>query len=314
MKVVLVGAAGFLGKHLVHALAEAGHDCLVLTRNADPRKDVRLLPRTRLREVDVHDEDALARAIEGAGAAVSMAGILNERGFGGQGFHRVHVELVEKIVAACHSAGIRRLLHVSAINAGQGESHYLRTKGEAEALLRESGLDVTVFRPSVIFGPDDSFFNRFAQLLRLAPVMPLACPGARMQPVYVGDVTAAMVRSLADEETVGKVYELAGPRVYTLRELVEWTAHTLGLRRRVLGLPRFLSRLQAAVMDFVPGKPFSTDNYLSLQHDNVSDRKDLESLGLRPTSIEAVVPDYLGDSPRQRRLDASRRRHRSVSP
>ncbi|MEJ2535286.1 MAG: complex I NDUFA9 subunit family protein [Gammaproteobacteria bacterium] len=312
MKVALVGASGFIGQRLVQELTRAGQECVVLTRNAAGRREIKLIGGARLLEADVYDPDALAAAFAGADAAVSMAGILNEKGFGGGGFQRVHVELVEGIIAACRAAGVTRLLHLSAINAGKGESHYLRSKGEAEALLADSGLEVTVFRPSVVFGPGDSFFRRFARLLRFAPVMPLACPDARLQPVYVGDVAAAMRNALEDPGTIGKTFELAGPRVYTLRELVAWTAAALGLRRRVIGLPRFLSRLQAVLMDFVPGKPFSTDNFLSLQLDNVSERGDLAALGIQPASIEAIVPAYLGVSPRQQRLDAFRRRYRGA--
>jgi len=314
MKLALVGASGFLGGRLVQELAQADHECLVLTRNAAGRRELKLIRGARLREADVYDADALAQAFAGVDAVVSMAGILNERGFGGKGFHRVHVELVERIIDACRGAGVRRLLHVSAINAGKGESHYLRSKGEAEALLADSSLDVTIFRPSVVFGPGDSFFTRFARLLRFTPVLPLACPDARLQPVYAGDVAAAMRRALEDPATIGSSYELAGPQAYTLCELVAWTADVLGLQRRIIGLPRTLARLQAMIMDFVPGKPFSTDNFLSLQVDNVSDRGDLDALGITPTSIEAVVPAYLDVSPRQRRLDASRRRHRGAGP
>jgi NADH dehydrogenase len=238
-----------------------------------------------------------------------MAGILNEAGFGGRGFRRVHVDLVQGIVEACREAGVKRLLQVSALNAGKGESHYLRTKGEAEVLLGAAkDLDVTIFQPSVIFGPGDGFFNRFAGLLRLAPVLPLACPNSRLQPVYAGDVAQAMARSLADVSTVGRTYQLGGPRDYSLIELVRWTAETLCLKRVVLPLPKVASRLQAMAMDLVPGKPFSTDNYLSLQVDNVAPENSLSEFGFLPGSVETIVPTYLGQSPRQQRLRTLRQR------
>ncbi len=308
MRILTIGGSGFLGHHAALALARAGHDNTVLTRQPARRSRLRLVPGLELAVADVHDRDTLARAMDGRDVVVSMAGILNEKGRDGSGFHRVHVGLVASLVEAAREAGVRRILHVSALGAGAGKSHYQRTKGEAEALLRESGMDVTVFRPSVVFGEGDGFFNRFASLLRLAPVLPLACPDARLQPVWAHDVGAAMALALERPDAVGATWELGGPKVYTLKELVRWTAATLGLRRTVIGLPDGVSRLQAAVMDFVPGKPFSTDNYRSLQVDNVTGDNALPRIGIRPASVESVVPAYLQASPRLKRLDRARAR------
>ncbi len=306
MQLVTIGGSGFLGHHVARAFSRAGHDNRILTRQPARRGEFRLVPGVDVAGADVYDVESLARQLEGADAVVSMAGILNEKGRNGAGFRRVHVELVEGIVTACRQAGVGRVLHVSALGAGQGESHYQRTKGEAEALLHDSGLDVTVFQPSVVFGNGDSFFNRFAQLLRIAPALPLACPSSRLQPVWARDVAAAMVQSLERDDATGATWQLAGPRVYTLKELVQWTAQTLGLKRAVIGLPDGVSRLQAALMDFVPGKPFSTDNYRSLQVDNVAGDNAFPRLGIRPASIEAVVPGYLVESARQQRLRRAR--------
>jgi len=248
--------------------------------------------------------DSLAAALQGADALVSLIGILNERGRSGTGFRKVHVGTAETIAEACRVSGLRRVVLISALNAGKGKSHYLASKGEAEEVLRQSGsVDETILQPSVIFGVGDAFFNRFAGLLRLTPVLPLACPGSRMQPVWVGDVTAAVAEVLAGRDYIGKTFELVGPKVYTLRELVAWTARTIGVRRWIIGLPDALSRLQGLVMDFVPGKPFSSDNYLSLQTDNVSSNNALPGLGIRPVSINAIVPGYLNGSLRQKRLN-----------
>lgn len=310
MHIVLVGASGFVGQALVRAFSAAGHRCDVLTRQAARRRALRLIPGVRLIETDVYDPVRLRERLAGADAVVSMAGILNEPLTGREGFRRVHVELVQGIVEAGKAAGVGRLLHVSAINSGEGRSRYLLTKGEAETLLLDSGLDVSIYRPSVIFGPGDSFFNRFASLLRLAPVLPLACPEARLQPVFVGDVAQAMCRTLTSHGAQGPVLELAGPKVYSLHQLVQWTAKTLGRRRWVPGLPDALSRLQGRVMDLVPGRPFSTDNYRSLQLDNVTEYNALPELGVEPASVEAVVPTYLGMSPRQQRFMKLRRQGR----
>jgi len=264
-------------------------------------------PGVRLIQADVHDPAVLAGHFAGADAVFSMAGILNESG-GGNSFRNVHVQIVESVVEACRKAGVSRVLHVSALNAGKGKSHYLQTKGEAEAVLQAADdLHVTIFQPSVIFGRCDAFFNKFADMLRLAPVLPLACPKAQLQPVYAGDAAAAMAASLDDPMTWGKTYELAGPKRYTLKELVQWTARTIGKRRLVIGLPGPLSAAMAMVMNLVPGKPLSWDNYKSLQTDNVSDRKDFAYFHIDPKSIDLVVPDYLTGSIRQRRLQTMRR-------
>ena len=306
MKIVLVGASGFLGRALLSRLGEAGHQCTVFARNPDACNDLRLIRGVRLVGGNILDAGSLKPEFAGADLAVSMAGILNEKGRNGAGFRRVHVGSVEAVTEAAQAAGVPRIWHVSALNAGKGESHYLKTKGEAEARLRDSGIATGIFQPSVIFGPGDSFFNRFADLLALAPLMPLACPEARMQPVYVGDVVDAMTWAL-EAAPEGGTWQLGGPRVYTLRELVEFTGMVSGHRRRIIGLPDLLSRLQAGVMDFVPGKPFSTDNFRSLQTDNVAERNALPGMGIRPMSIEAVVPRYLGHSLKQNRLDHYRR-------
>lgn len=308
MRIVLIGASGFFGGFLLRALTTDHHQCVVLTRSTDRRNCVKLLPGVQLVQADVYDSDELAQQFAGADAVVSMAGILNGSR---EDFQKVHVELVEGIVSACRTAGVKRLLHLSALNAGEGSSHYLKSKGEAEAFLKSvEDLNTTIFQPSVIFGRGDNFFNQFAGMLKLMPVLPLACPGARLQPVYAEDVATVMLDSLEDPMTWGKSYELTGPQSFTLKELVEWTAKTGGQRRLVIGLPGPLSAMMAMVMNLVPGAPFSWDNYQSLQTDNTSDKNDFAYFHLDPKSIDAVVPDYLAGSSRQRRLQAIRRQTR----
>lgn len=309
MRIVLLGATGFVGHHLLPRLSRDGHDCLALSRYRMASRDLAVIPRVEVRQTDVYDTQRLTACLQGADAVVNMVGILNERGRSGKGFHRAHVELVEGVIEACRAAGVRRLVQVSALHAGQGKSHYLRSKGEAEERIRAAtDLDSTILQPSVIFGEGDSFFNRFAALMRLAPVLPLACPEARLQPVWVGDVTAAIAAVLPDPAMAGRTLVLVGPRDYSLRELVEFVGCIGAIDCRVVGLPDALARLQARVMDFVPGKPFSTDNYLSLQTDNVSEHNDLPALGVRPRPVEGVLPVMLGAPVRQCRLDECRKR------
>ncbi len=294
MRVVLTGATGFVGRHLLAELSAMGHECRVLTRSGKNYPQIAALPRVELRRTDLRSPDDLAAALEGADAVINLIGILNERGWGGKGFRAAHVEPVRALIAACEANHIRRFIQVSALNAGRGRSHYLRTKAQAEELLRNAPeIDETILQPAVIFGEGDSFFNRFAGLLRFVPLLPLACPGARMQPVWVGDVVAAIALCLDYRATIGKTLELVGPEVFTLYQLVNKTARYKGWQRRVIGLPNWMSRLQAALMDFVPGKPFSTDNFRSLQVDSISRHNALPDLGIHPSRMDAKVPLYL---------------------
>ena len=294
--VCVLGGTGFVGRSLAARLLQAGHEVRIPTHHFQRHKDLLVLPNVRLRTGDVHDPNFLRELFTGADAVINLVGILNESR--GTSFAGAHVALPEKIVAACQEQGIRRLLHMSALNAAPlAPSRYLRTKAAGEEIVRVSDLSVTVFRPSVIFGRRDGFLNRFAHLLKLAPgVFPLACPNARFQPVYVEDVTRAFVQSLTEHRTQGQAYALCGPRVYTLREIVEYIAQLMHVRRRIIGLNDTLSRLQASVAEFLPGKPFSRDNYESLKLDSVCDGPNAltEVFGIRPTPLEDIAPSYIG--------------------
>lgn len=296
----VLGGTGFVGTHLCSSLVRAGHTVTVLTRSATRARHLGVLPQLKLVTADVHDPAALAVAFRGHDVVINLVGILNESGRGGAGFRQAHTELTRKVVAACRATHVHRLLHMSGLNAAEhGPSHYLRSKGAAERIIREEShadLHWTVFQPSVIFGAGDSFVNRFAGLLRALPfVLPLAKPEARLAPVWIEDIIAAMLMALADEAgTAGETYQLCGPRVYTLREIVTWVRDLLGLRRVIVPLPDFIARLQAAVMDFVPGKPFSTDNFRSLTQDSVCTSGGFARLGIEPQPMEAIVPGYLG--------------------
>ncbi len=277
-----------------------GVKCRIPTRHTEPYRALLLNGPVELLKANVFDPEQLRALFTDCDAVINLIGILNQSG--GSSFQRIHVELPDLVIDTCKSAKVGRLLHMSALNANvTGEaSEYLRTKGEAQnRVLTNSnangGLNATSFGPSVIFGHDDSFFNRFAGLLKLAPgPFPLACPDSRFAPVYVGDVAKAFTAALYNKQTWKQHYELCGPRIFTLRELVAYTAKQLGLKRRIIGLNSTLSRIQGHLLGHFPGKPFSYDNYLSLQIDSVCSRDGLGELGIQATDIDAIVPYYLG--------------------
>ncbi len=302
MQIVVLGGTGFVGRHLMARLSAEGHRITVLSRNRVHGRELAMTTGVRVLGCDVHDRAAVAKHLAGADAAINLIGILNEPGRGGRGFERAHVKVADTLIAACRDAGVTRLIQMSALNAGRGRSHYLRTRGEAEMLVKASGLRWTIFQPSVIFGQGDGLFMRFASLLRIFPVLPLARATAKFAPVYVGDVVAAFARALHDPATQGQTYELYGPQVFTLADIVRYTARQLGLKRAIVPLPDALGRLQGLAFDFVPGKPFSTDNYLSLLMDSVGGIDGLYRLGIEKTPIDAVVPALLGREDRQARL------------
>lgn len=314
MKVFVLGGSGFVGGHLVRRLSAAGHRVTVGTRYAPSARHLRIVPRVTIRQCNPYDMESLTPILEGHDAVVNLVGILNERGFGGKGFHRAHVELVEKLIISCDAARVARLVQMSSINAGRGDSHYLRSRGQAERLVNEAGSDgllqTTILQPSVIFGPDDSFISRFATLLKFSPVLPLARPRTRLAPVYVDDVVEAIERVLMLEMQSGRTYELAGAEVWSLKELVLWLRDQLGLRRAVIGLPDALGWLQGLIFNLVPGKPFSTDNFKSLGLDSVCTDNGLIELGIDPWGISQLAPTWLNSAGRQQRYQSFRRRAR----
>ena len=298
-RVCILGGTGFVGRHITERLAAAGHKVSVLTRRRERHRHLLVLPTVQVIEGDVYNPAFLRRQFQGHDVVINLVGILNEKGRDGKGFERAHIELSGLVVQACRHSGVGRLLHMSALHAAQNApSHYLRTKGLAEKMVldaHDNALHVTVFRPSVIFGAQDSFTNRFARLLRLTPLFfPLACPNARFQPVYVGDVAQVFIAAMDDHATHGKRYDLCGPRVYSLREIVAYVADQTGTRRCVLGLGRGLSWLQALLLEFAPGKPFTRDNFRSLQVDSTCKAGFPAFAGIKPASLEDIVPTYLG--------------------
>ena len=297
--IAVTGGTGFVGQAVCEQLVErsggAGGRIVVPTRRIRRGQAVQSLPTVERVQADVHDERALARVLAGCDAVVHLVAILH----GSEAdFQRVHVELPRKLVAACRAAGVRRIVHVSALGvAPDAPSRYLRSKAAGERVLLESGLDVTVLRPSVIFGARDRFLNLFAQLQALAPFMPLGGADARFQPVWVEDVAAAAVRCLDRPQTIGQTIECAGPDVLTLAQLVRLAGRLAGCERPVLPLPEAIARLQAGLMELLPGEPLmSRDNVDSMRVPNVATGRlpGLDTLGITPAPVEAVAAGYLG--------------------
>jgi NADH dehydrogenase len=293
--VLVLGGAGFVGRHLVAALAARGLRVAVPTRHRERAKHLLPLPTVDVVETDVMGEGVLEALAQGKRAVINLVGILHGD------FDRVHAELPGRVVAACRAQGARRLVHMSALGASpEAPSHYLRSKAMGEqAVLAAKDLGVSVFRPSVIFGPEDRFLNMFSALARFFPVLPLARPQARFQPVYVGDVAAAMSRALGELDTFGRVYELCGPREYSLQELVEFVCAVTGRHRTIIGLPERLAYLQAFLMEKMPGKLLTRDNLRSMEVPNVC--AGAFPFGIQPCALETTAPAYLAPSgPRER--------------
>jgi NADH dehydrogenase len=301
-RICVLGGSGFVGRHIIELLVREGFRVVVPSRRRERSKHLITLPTVDVVQADVHDAATLERVFADVDAVINLVGILHSRPGTpyGPDFARAHVELPEKIVAACRAVGVRRLVHMSALKAAaDAPSEYLRSKADGEAVVTESRLDWTIFRPSVIFGPEDQFLNTFARLQKTFPVVPLACPEAKFQPVFVEDVASCFVASLQREDSHGRTYELAGPKVYTLRQLVEYAGRESGHSRPVIGLSDGMSYLQARMMEFMPVQIMSRDNYRSMQVPNTSDEP--LPFGFSATPLEAVAPVYLkGYFPRSR--------------
>jgi NADH dehydrogenase len=294
-RVLVVGGSGFLGSRVVAKLAARGIAVLVPTRRRERAKHLILLPTVAVVEADVHDDATLARLCAGQDAVVSLVGIL-KGGTGrpyGQGFARAHAELPGRIGRAAAAAGVSRLVHVSALKAGaDAPSGYLRSKAAGEHKLRSAFPGAAILRPSVIFGEGDAFLNRFAGLLKLAPVVPLAAPDALFQPVSVDNVADAVVEALLRPEAAGQTYDLCGPRIYSLRQLVEYVGELTGRRRPVIGLSPVASYVQATVMEMVGG-PMTRDNLASMSLPSTCTEGGCLPFGLVPQALETLAPGYL---------------------
>jgi len=299
-QVCLLGGSGFVGSAIVRHLSLAGYAVKVLTRRREASKHLILLPNVDVLECDVMDDVALAEALKSSDVVINLIGILHNSKKAS--FQAMHAELPARLAKLCNKLGVKRLVHMSALQASKdAPSYYLKSKAEGElAVLRSNkNLDVTVFRPSIIFGRGDGFINLFASLVKLLPVILLAKPNAKFQPIYVEDVAYAFVASLDNVDTYGKAYDLAGPKVYTLRQLVTYVADTLGKRPTIIGLNNMLSYLQAFAMELLPVKLMTRDTVRSMEVDSVCVTSFPAFLGFHPVALETIVPDYLNeDNPR----------------
>jgi uncharacterized protein YbjT (DUF2867 family) len=308
-RILVLGGTGFVGRAVCERLAagSASQRIVVPTRRAQRASELRALPTVEVVQADVHDDAALARLVAGCDAVVNLVAILHGSA---AAFDRVHVQLPRHMAQACRAAGVQRLVHVSALGVGEGApSNYLRSKTAGEYVLEQSGLQLTLLRPSVIFGAQDNFLNLFAGLQALAPALPLAGSQARFQPVWVDDVAAAIVTALQHADTIGKTYECTGPTVYTLAELVRLAGRWSGHERPQLPLPAAIGRLQALVMECLPGTPLmSRDNIDSMKTPNIATGRlpGLAALGITASALEAVAPGYLGAQSGRARLEKLR--------
>ncbi len=292
-KVCVIGGTGFVGHHLISKLANAGIACRIPARRPHRYRNLEVQQGCELTTLGKFDIESLKSHFSGCDAVINLLGILNESQ--SCSFEEIHVEAPGKVMEAALQSDVKRLLHMSALNADEtdGASNYLKSKGKGENLMlspNTGSLKVTTFRPSVIFGDNDSFINRFSQLLMIPGPLPLACADAKFSPVYVGDVTAAFLQALTDASTFGKSYELCGPRTLTLREIVEYIAQIKDVHKSVIGLGDGMSRLQAKILGVMPGKPFTMDNYNSLQQPSVCTHNGLQQLGIKATDMDAIVP------------------------
>lgn len=306
-RILVLGGAGFVGRHIVARLVDRGAAVTVPTRRRAHARPLILLPTVEVIEADISDDAVLAELTARHAAVINLVGILQSSRAVPYGpeFARAHVELPRRVIAACQRAGVRRLLHMSALGAGSNAaSMYQRSKGDGEALVQKSSLDWTLFRPSVVFGAEDHFLNLFARLAAWFPVLPIGGADTKFQPIFVGDVADAFVNALDNDATLRRTYDLAGPRVYTLRELVSFAAAASGHARPVIALPGSVARLQARMMEWLPGEAMlSRDNLDSMQTDNISATAEdtAAELGLTLHFLETEASRYLaGRNPRSR--------------
>jgi NADH dehydrogenase len=303
----IIGGSGFVGRSIADQACAAGYRVRVVTRSRLRARHLTVLPTLEVMVADVNDDAGLARSLEGMDAVINLVGILapGRR----TTFKSAHVDLPRRLGAASLKAGVQRILHMSALGASTtGPSEYQRSKGEGEQAVKTGPSEIawTIFRPSVVFGEHDNFLNMFANLARISPFIPLACPQARFQPIWVEDVARCFVGALRDSRTFRQAYDLCGPRVYTLEQLVRFATATSGHPRRIVRLPGTAAQLQAFTFEHLPGKIITRDNLRSMTVDNVCDGPFPSVFAFAPTAMEAVVPEYLAAGHLRARYDQYR--------
>mgnify|MGYP001171592448 FL=1 len=305
-KIVILGGSGFIGAQLATKLSPLTERIIIPTRNIESNPGLKMIPNLEIRQLDVKDERSINSLLENTDIVINTIGILNEHN-DDNSFDKIHYELTKKISLGIKQNKVKRFLHISSLNADPNAiGKYLKSKGKAEDyLLSETAsyCNVTIFRPSIVFGENDSFFNKFAMLLKIFPVFPLACPNAKFMPIYVDDLTDFMISKIDDIESYRKKIDMTGPKEYTFRELINQTLLALNKKRLIIPLNNFLSKMQARVFQNLPGKLFTMDNYQSLQIDSCSDKGFKGS-----SSLEDIIPGYLNIKTKYKHLEKLRKR------
>lgn len=309
-RVAVLGGTGFVGRVLVQQLTKANYQVVIPSRERERHRDLLVNPKILLKQTNIHNGKALTHAIKDCDAVINLVGVLHDSKKPEYSFQGAHVELAKTVIAACETAGIERYLHMSSLKADaeKSPSKYLRSKGEAQNIAFASKLRVTAFRPSVIFGENDSFIKLFAGLLKIPnPIFALPSPNARFAPVHVEDVCMAFIKALEDVNTYGRYFSCCGPKIYSMRELIELIRDELGVKRKIIGLNDTLSKLTANILGIMPGKPFTKDNYQSMQVNSICKDNGLHKLGIKPRSLESEISHILNLLPSKSRLDDYRR-------
>ena len=296
MNITILGGTGFVGRSIINCLSKTKNNITIITRNREANKKILVYPKVTLVEANIHDLEELTQCTKKTDVLINLVGILNEKGHSGRGFRKAHSDLARIILSACKANNIKRLLHMSALNAdSKGPSHYLRTKGEAESYLMTYGkrfVNITIFKPSVIFGKNDSFVLRFSNLLNYVPfVFPLACYDAKFAPIFIDELSEFIVDSISNTKSFNRSFNLCGPKIYSLKNILELIIKTKNIRTKVIPLSKSLSKIQAATMEFIPGKPFSLDNYNSCKIDSYCD-SDYDFY----SDLETIIPTYINSN------------------
>jgi uncharacterized protein YbjT (DUF2867 family) len=298
-RILLLGGTGFVGRHVCEKLTRMGSSMTVITRRANQASAIQNLPRVNVLEGDVYNLEFLTQCMQKHDVVINLIAILHGTP---AAFEKAHVQLPQVIAQACQESGVHRLIHISALGASlTGPSEYQRSKARGEEVFKQAGLELTLLQPSVIFGKEDKFLNLFAQLQSITPIVPLAGASTRFQAVWVEDVANAIAQCVVNSDTAGKTYELCGPEVFTLQQLVQKSGQWAGIRqgkgRLVFGIPHAMAWLQAFLMEMAPGQPLmSRDNLASMEVDNVASGHalGLKDLNMEAAAVSSIAPGYLG--------------------